>query len=241
MGFGILFIGYFITYVMSMNPIGVVFRILGYALICKATANLSEYDGKFKMAGYMSLSLALLNTFSAVIKLTSFLYDNMVLASNPFSGMIGDIVALYVEPVAVLVFHIFLLLAIRSIAKDTEVSKIVMGASRNIFFIGLYYLLSFVKYILPPSIEQSYNENMALPMLLLYLVWIFLNHALLLSCYAHICDEADVEMTPTRSRFAILNKFMDKLTVKREHRREADEKYKRDRLEKLNNKKNKKK
>ena len=92
MGFGILFIGYFITYVMSMNPIGVVFRILGYALMCKATAKLFEYDGQFKIAGYMSLSLALLNTFSAVIKLTSFLYDNMVLASNPFSGMIGDIV-----------------------------------------------------------------------------------------------------------------------------------------------------
>ena len=241
MGFGILFIGYFITYVMSMNPIGVVFRILGYALMCKAALKLSEYDGKFKMAGYAALALALLNTFSATVELTSFLCDNMVIDTNPFSGMIGDSVTLYVEPLTVFAFHIFLLLAIRNIGKDTEVPKIVVGAGRNIFFIVLYYLLSFAKYILPPSIQQSYNRNMGLPMVILYLVWIFFNHALLLSCYSHICDEADVDMTPKRSRFALLNKFMDRLEEKRERSRKADEKYRQEKLEKQKNKKNKKK
>lgn len=237
MGFGILFIGYFITYVLSMNTVGVVFRILGYAIMCKATLKLSEYDVKFKTSAYLSLSLVFINALGATLELVSFLYDNMVISSNPFSGVRWDIVTLYVEPLVVLAFHILLLLAIRSIAKDTDMPKIVASAGRNIFFIGLYYLLSFLRYLLPPAILESYNENMSLPMVLLYLVWIFFNHALLISCYSHICDEADFEMTPKRSRIAFLNKYMDALEKKRERSRQEDEKYRREKLEKLKNKK----
>ena len=236
MGFGLLFIGYFITYLMSMNPFGIVFRILGYALICKAARKLSDYDDKFKMAGYFAASLVGISLLNAAIEITAFLYDNMVIAADPFPSMAGDILGLYVEPLAVLVFHIFLLLAIRSIAKDTDVPKIVMGSVRNIFLIGVYYLLSFLRY-LPLPIQESYNRNMGLPLVLFYLVWVLLQHALLLSCYANICDEGDVDMTPKRSRFAFVNKLKDELSEKRERARIADEKYRRERIQKAKNKK----
>ena len=236
MGFGLLFIGYFITYVMSMNPIGVVFRVLGYLLIARAAWKLSQYDGKFKAAQYSALALAALNLIDGIIRLTDFLYSNMVISVNPFPAVAGDILSKYAEPLAVLAFHVLMLLAIRSLAKETGISKIVISVHRDLFFIGVYYILSFVAY-LPLPIQESYNRYMGFPLILLYFAWIFLEHQLVFSCYIHICDEGDVDMTPKRSRFAILNKLMDGLTAKREDSRKADEQYRREKRDRLKNKK----
>lgn len=237
MGFGLLLIGYFVTYFMSMNPIGVVFRILGYLLIARAAGKLSEYDEKFKVAQYLSLLLGALNLADGAIKLTGFLYDNMVISVYPVQATaVGDILSGYAMPLAVLVFHILMLRAIRSIAKQTEISKIITSVGRNLFFIILYYVLSFIAY-LPLPIQETYSRNMGLSLTLLYLAWILLEHHLVFSCYVHICDEGDVDMSPKRSRFAIINMLRDGFAARQERSRKADEQYIREKRERLKSKK----
>ena len=43
MGFGLLFVGYFIAFLMSVNNYGFAFEIVGYAIMLSAVGKLSEY------------------------------------------------------------------------------------------------------------------------------------------------------------------------------------------------------
>lgn len=233
MGFGILFLGYCVTYIMSLNTFGVVFRLFGAVLMLLGCRKLSEYDKKFGPAAYSLIALVLISAIECASALTGFLYDNLFISADPFSSISG--VMIYVDAAAVLVFHIFLLLAVFSIAKSTEVTKIENAAIRNLFFVGLYFVLRVIDYI-PLPFQESYRKNFAMPIFLLNLAWIILNAIMLFSCYAKICDEGDVEMEQKPSRFEFVNKYRAELEEKR---RLADEKYAKKEQERKNKRKKK--
>lgn len=234
MGFGLLFIGYFTAYIMSLNRWGVLFRIFGYILASFGIIKLSQYNRNFIYSLYASLSLALINCFTALSGVSAYLYDNLVISSNPFGDTFLSVIA-SIEMVMILVFHVLLLFAVRAIAKETEADKIVVASMRNLFFIGAYFVLYFVQY-LPFGFIDSYKRNMGMPIFVLYLVCLVFNLILLFSCYSGICDENDVEMERKPSRFEFVNKYREELDARQEKaKREADE-YRRQRKEQKNKK-----
>ncbi|MBQ8141406.1 MAG: hypothetical protein IJ038_06920 [Clostridia bacterium] len=239
MGFGLLFIGYFITYIMALNSIGPVFRLVGYAIMCRATGKLSEYDGKFKFAQIGSIVLIVFSAVDSIVEAVAFLHENLILESNPVENLPIEII-LDFESVVVFVYHVLLLLAIRSIAKETDVHKITVSVGSDFFFIGLYYLLSIIGYI-PFPFQESYVQNMGLPLVILYLVWIIFDLKLIFSCYVYICDEQDVDMERKPSRFAFVNKFRAAFEQKQQRAKEESDKYKREKAEARRNRKNGKK
>lgn len=224
MGFGIMVFGYFITYIMALNTFGAFFRFAGYLVMAYGAKKLSEYESSFLWSEYASLLLALMSAVRIVADFTLFIPTNIL-----------DTLV-YVEAALVLLYHILLLLAIRTIAKDTDSEKIQSKAITNIFFISLYYLLYVVGFI-PTSFKSSYEANMGLPLLLLNFAWIILDLVLLVSCYSGICDENDVDMERKPSRFAFVNKMRAELDAKGERARESALQYKRDKAERKKKKK----
>ena len=123
MGFGIMFFGYFITYIMALNTYGVFFRFAGYLLMAYGAKKLSDYQTSFLWSEYASLLLALLTAVRIVSDFTLIIPIKLL-----------DMLP-YVEATVVLLYHVLLLLSIWKIAKETEVEKIQSRAITNIFFI----------------------------------------------------------------------------------------------------------
>ena len=224
MGFGLLFFGYFITYIMALNTFGAYFRFAGYLLMAYAATRLSEYHSRFIWSVYVSALLALMSVLSIVADFTQLIPLNIM---N---------VLMYVEAAVVLVYHVTLLLAIRAIAKDTDSEKIQGNSVRNLFFIALYYIL-YVLSVLPTPFKESYQNNMGLPLLLLNFAWIILDLVLIASCYSRICDENDVNMERKPSRFAFVNKIRAELDAKQARARASSLQYKKEKAERKKNKK----
>lgn len=224
MGFGILFFGYFITYIMALNTFGAFFRFAGYLVMAYGVKKLSEYQSSFMWSGYASILLAIMSAVRIVADFTQLIPTDLL-----------DTLV-YAEAALVLVYHILLLLAIRAIAKDTESEKIQGNSVRNLFFISLYYLL-YVVGMLPTPFKASYEANMGLPLLLLNFAWIILDLVLIVSCYSRICDENDVDMERKPSKFAFVNKMRAELDAKQARARESSMQYKREKAERKRNKK----
>ena len=224
MGFGIMVFGYFITYIMALNTYGVYFRFAGYLMMAYSAKKLSEYESSFVWSEYTSLALSLMSAARIFADFTQLLPVRLI-----------DALA-YADAALVLVYHVLLLLAIRAIAKDTESDKIKANSIRNLFFIGVYYLL-YLFAILPTPLKASYEENMGLPILLLNLAWIILDLILLISCYSQICDENDVDMQRKPSRFEFVNKIRAELDAKQLRARESSLQYKKEKAERKRKKK----
>ena len=231
MGFGVLFFGYCITYIMALNPYGVLFRLFGYLLIVLGCKKLSEYEPRFKRSALMGVVLLALSVVQLVSFLLDFAYENLLIASDLFPSAIDDVL-FYLNLALVCTFHVFLLLAIRCIARDTESDRIQSAAVRNLFFVCMYYFMVLLAYV-PSPIQEAYNKYLALPLFMLNIAWLILNVVLLFSCYAKICDEGDVEMEQKPSRFEFVNNYRREME---ERRRIADEKYAKKQQEKKNNK-----
>ena len=238
MGFGVLFIGYFITYLMSINKFGAVFRVIGYLVMTYAGVKLASYNKNFRYPVYVSSVLSLLSVLESASLVTGYLYDNMLLASNIFGGTFSTVIG-YVDELFVFAFHVSLLLAIRAMAKETEISKIVYAAIRNIFLISLYVVLRFMAFI-PLPIQEAYNKNMGVPLFLFYIVCIALDALIIFSCYYAICDENDTEMKQKPSRFAFINQYREERDAKQAKAEAEIEKYRQELIARKKNKKKRK-
>ena len=238
MGFGVLFIGYFITYAMSINTFGVFFRLLGYLIMTYAGVKLASYNKNFRYPVYVSSALVLLSGLEAASFVIGYLYDNMVLATNIFGGAFDTVIG-YVDEIIVFVFHITLLIAIRAMARETEISKIEYASVRNIFLIALYCVLRIVAY-LPLPIKEAYNKNMGVPLFMFYLVLIILDAVIIFSCYYGICDENDTDMKRKPSRFEFVNKYREERDAKQAKAEAEMEKYRRELLERKKSKRKRK-
>lgn len=234
MGFGLLFVGYFFATLMSINVAGAFIRIIGYGIILISAGKLNKYNRSF---GLLQIAAAVMVGVSVLISasdVSRFLYDNLIINSNIFGETYRTFMS-YVEMALGFAFNTVMLLAIRNIAIETDVPKIVVAAMRNFIFICIYYVLNVIG-MLPFSFAEAYAKYMGAPVLLLYFVWIILNLILIYSCYARICDESDVEMLRKPSRFEFVNNMRERADQKERKAMESQAEYRRQKREKKLNK-----
>ncbi|MBE6550378.1 MAG: hypothetical protein E7670_08135 [Ruminococcaceae bacterium] len=203
MGFGLLFIGYFMAAFMSMSPIGgYLIRLVGYAMILFGALKLKRYNKDFR---YLCMGALLMSAISFVIALSA-IFDNITTVTL-FSENVKNVIG-HLERIGYVLFTFSMCLPIRSIAKETEVEKIAVASVRNFIFTAIYFILYLVAYI-PLPFTNEYKAYFGTPVFVLYIVIIFMNLFMLFSCYAKICDESDVEMAQKPSRFAFVNRFRE--------------------------------
>ncbi len=226
MGFGLLFIGYFLT--MINSPIlglwGTLTRLCGCAVMICASVKLKKYNKAFDLTLIGSVLMAIMTCVLLVINVDDFLFDNLIVTGKLFSDVAKTVIG-YIEQGVSFVFNSFLLWGVFQIARETEVKKITTAAIRNYIFICAYYVIYLVSF-LPFVGIQSARSDFALILWILYFVWIGLNIWLLFDCYARICDEDDVDMERKPSKIPFVNKLRDEFEERSRKAREADAMFK---------------
>ncbi|MBE6546021.1 MAG: DUF1090 domain-containing protein [Ruminococcaceae bacterium] len=230
MGFGWLFVGYFVANFMSLHQFGAIFRMIGYGMMLGASVRLCRYHRSFLGLEILSLLMVLLcgvlSLGNAELFAQEFLLKELTLLPETVYTVFG-----HGEQWLMLALQAALLWAIRSIAVDIGVPKIAVSATRNFIFVCMYYVVYAIS-LLPIPMPSVVSATVAIIAWILFFAWMILNQILLFSCYAKICDEDDVEMEQKPSRFAFVNQFRREVEQKEQKAREADALYREEKQKK---------
>ncbi len=220
MGFGLLFLGYFAMTLMTFNPVGVLAQIIGYTLMLVASVKLNVYNIKFRWLAIACGIMIAISCAIAVSDISQFLYDNLIIKSQPFGNTYNNIFN-YVQLTGMFLMHTALLASIRSISIETGVLKNAMAAIRNYVFVCLYFVL----WLLATTVN-AISTYCLIAAVITYFIYAIANNILIFSCYAKICDECDVEMEQKPSRFAFVNKMRAQSQARQAEAQARREEYK---------------
>lgn len=242
MGFGLLFIGYFIAFLMSVNNYGFAFQIVGYAIMFTAIGKLSEYKHKLSRTTLPLFLLSLCSLFDAGHLLADLLSVQLSLFSDSNSFFISNL-----SIVISVVFQVLLLLGIREIGQDAEADGIPVRAVWStvvVCAVGLWKLSLSVLGQFPAIADSPAFRLLTLGAALAGLLYPIAVLAFLFSCYAKICAPEDTDMEMRPSRFAFVNRWREEREKKADEVKRLRDEYQQ-KLEQKNstpsNKKHKKK
>lgn len=208
MGFGVLFFGYFIYFLLQMNPYGYGWILLpfGCLLIVRAVNSLAQYFAKMKYLFISLIPMFLLSLYRLFYGLNTLCGWNIVFAGEVVLHWVA-----FAERLFLLAFHLIFARAVFEIATDLELPRIRVASVRNFIFVGIYFILYTVAEF--PTALTTYLTVLAK---IVQIIWIILNVIMIYSCYMNICPEGeeDGESAPKRSRFKFLNNIRDKFTKK---------------------------
>ena len=205
MGFGILFIGYFIAFLMSLHKYGFLCRIIGYYLIFLSLQKLSEYKTTLSRAVIPLLVMTLCGVYDAGAMISESVF------ATPFPEVFSYAVDV-LEIVSSYVFHVLLLKGIICLGEDTEQPKVCSFARWNLVAVTSYCILNAILMVMQAfapfgdPFAQSFASVLARITLLAGILYPIVMLVLIHSCYAQICAPEDLDMEPKPSRFAFINK-----------------------------------
>jgi hypothetical protein len=217
MGFGYLFLGYVIEYVLELNAYGALLYLPGYALIYLGLSNLQMYCHSFRYAKWLTLPLAVLAAYRTLEGAGRLFFFSVPIVTEQISRVVS-----LANMFLVLAFHVMLGLAIKDIALKTGVKRIAATALRNTVFAALYFCVA-----IPVSFMSSVDSILYGSLLILRLLWAILNSVLLYTCYMRICpaEEVQREAMPKPSRIGFVNKFREEFQKREDRAIAADREY----------------
>lgn len=207
MGYGLVLIGYALTFFTSLTLYGWLFRLLGYAAMAYGLFKLKDYFPFYKLSLFSVLALFLTGIGEAGAEIFSLLGKDAELFKT---------VVFYTRDVLVLVFHVLFLIATyiaygvvgmteKKVNAVTDICAVVLGY--------VFYILAALKIV-----EGSVA-------IFVQLIWTVMVFFLIFGCYMRICPEGDESMPRRESKIPFINKFSEALE-KREA--EAVERTRRD-------------
>lgn len=232
MGFGLLFIGYFMTVlnIPMLGIFGTLIRIGGCAIMLCAILKLKSYCKPFELSLIGVFLMLCMSAVLLFLNIDSLLYDSLIIQSKLVTDFAKTVIG-YVEQGVSFVFISLLLWGIFNLARDTEAKKVMVGVIRNYIFICAYYAVYLISF-LPFSGIRSARSEFAVITWILYFVCIALNLFLIFSAYAQICDENDAEMDKRTANVPFLNNLVDAFEQQSRKAREEDRLYKQQKKQK---------
>ncbi len=198
MGFGLLFFGYALTFLLSINPYGYIFALTGTAVMLSSLSKLCLFERRFALARLICFVLTVLSMAMCVIAILPF--DTV--DENVFSYVLAAFLILAFP------YHFLVYNSIYRISDSVGDIKIKRRALRNSILLVFevliasaavifwYFKIEFAKYLLMTAV--------IFPILL-----IFLNLSLFYSCYKNICEEGDEDAPRKPSKIPFLNKLFE--------------------------------
>lgn len=225
MGFGTLFIGYFLL----LNIFNFAYTDLIAALIMAYGAyKLASVTPDFKRGFYLTLPLALLGLYEVV----ALLFDmfGMKLGTDTLTGIIGIIRCALIGALSFL-----FLTGIKKLSVELDITRLNERARGARLLITLAYSIALILEI--PSLDKIIPTKVLAVIALLSLVFTFsaIIYALtaIYSAYMRICMPEDLLKEEKQSRFSAVNKF-------RENEKKRGEEYANYKMEKYKEKNSKK-
>lgn len=214
MGWGLLFFGYFLEFILGMNTMFAPFvHVLGYALMAVGINGLRRYCRSFVRVYACALALLLLGVWRMFVGV-----DELFSLQLPFllDGINQTVV--WLNFALMILFHIFLALSVKELALRVSVSKNAVRAMRNLIAFGLY-AVCYLLLMLVPTLKFLVPAT-----LLLWPLWAICNCVMLYSCYMRIAPANESDQRPP-SRFAFVNRMRSAIEIREQKAIEADRAY----------------
>jgi len=199
MGFGYLFVGYFMAFAFSLANVYFFFDIIGGALMLVGLSKLASHGKNFYRAMWADIGYIVLCLMRTVLL--------MLKVIGP-EGVLTDVLGIGIAA-ASLVLQFFILAGIYFIARQVELEKEENHAKRNILCVLLYYLGHIAALLILPYLGTAANL-ISLALLLFGFAVIIMNLILIHSCYCRICISGQESGERPPSRFAFVNRFHEK-------------------------------
>jgi len=198
MGFGLLILGYFLTFAFTISQAYFFADVIGALVMLYAFTKLSEYNRYFRGAAAAGMLFTLLALTSGV------LLSMHMLTSE---GML-DILLDAAKSLSALGMHVFMLLGTRGIAEGADCGKLADRAMRNLVMVITYYVLYFGTLIAAPFLPAVVSYISFL-VYIYFLVCLVLNLLLLHTCFGMLYPAEGDPMENRRYRVPLFNKVSD--------------------------------
>ncbi len=216
MGYGLVLIGYALTFFVSLTLYGWVVRLLGYAVMAYGFFKLKDYFPSYKLSLFTLMALFAVGLCESGAEIV-----HLFGASTETLDQIKTVIY-YIRDGLILVFHILFLIssyiAFGAVGlDDKKVSAVTDICAVTVGYI--FYVLSALHIV---------EANVAF---FVQMIWMLMVLVLIFGCYMRICPEGDEDMPRRESKIPFINKFAEALE-KRENeaiektRREIEEKKK---------------
>lgn len=193
MGFGLLFIGYFIAYLGAFLPqISLFTYVLGSGVILFSLRKLIYENKLFVSSATLAIVLELLSIIS--------------LGINVLNGGRGTlaVVLVYIVEALAYAFNILVMLSISKLAKDVELPKLSIMALINVGFVST----GFVFFVLSESIS---NQSILMWLTPIYvvvkLIYSIFSLVIIFNSYMRICYEGDEKMQKETTGIKLFDKL----------------------------------
>ena len=223
MGFGILFIGFFLLlnfpYHSYTDAISAVITL--YALY-----KLSSVNANFKRASYVAA------TFS-VFGILEFFYTALIVFIPSINSQIAFTVISIIRYALICLLSVITMLGMRDVANEVNLRVIAIKCERVVYMTYPIYALSIASEVLSFfTLPFTVMQPIAVVILVCNVVLIIISLMVIYNCYMRICMPEDEDMPEKESRFAFVNKF-------RRHEDEKRKEYANYKLEKSKKKQEK--
>lgn len=184
MGFGILFLGYFLTLNFEFKGVNIPPDFLGYILMMIACSKLTPYSENFKRTNWCLIPLTVISAGLTTMEIISSI-------NSQFAFLyIADI--RNVKYLLIIVMHYFMLNALMDISKEVGRYKITDKCRRNMVITTIIMILVV---ILTLPFNFPFKDSIAwIATLILLNGMVLLNSVQIFSCYMWICYEGDEDM-----------------------------------------------
>lgn len=202
MGFGILFFGYFLTFLGGITPIAAFTYVLGSAIMLLALYKLSEQNKLFATSCVMSFLLFLIS------------FAIMLMYVFNYTSAIAYNILILLQTLLSIAFNVILMLAIFAISKEVELTRIQVNSAINIFFISISGIVNIVSMFFDNEDVLARLGMVYFVSQILYTVFALI---IIFKCYMKICYEEDRDMSQASGGvpiFDFLNRLFDKATHK---------------------------
>ena len=187
MGFGLVLVGYFLSFLMSNFHSA--FAFAGAYLMINGLLKLKDYKREFIYVLYPAGLFMALSLKDTALELLSVFGIEVAF----FEGAVISTVFELLMIAAVSLFHLSLFLAISDLAKEVGVEKIRVASLRNLVFFAVYIVACAVRYF-PVKYPDVFLIYLNLIIQLMQIFWIVLSILLLFSCFRNIVDKEKQEL-----------------------------------------------
>lgn len=240
MGFGLLLIGYAITFLITVGIGKYLFAgmLIGGFIMFLGLSELRKYSPAFIYALIADVLLILCSFYeTAAFFDDAFMLELGIVSQNLLA--VFD----WIEFALNLVFNIAMLYGIADLSRRVEYSKTMEKAYRNMVFVAIANAFELITMI--PNTLFSEDRAFFLSLLLIIRIfYVVLNLLLIFKCYAMICSEGEENMERKPSRFKFINDIRAKQDEREQKAIESTkayiEKKQKQKVQKNNEKKHKK-
>ena len=198
MGFGLLILGYFLTFAFTISQAYFFADVIGALVLLYAFTKLSEYNLHFRSAAVAGIVFTLLALAGGLM------ISMHMLTSEGILDILLDIA----KSVSALVMHIFMFLGTRGIAQGAECTGLAEKTMRNLALTVTYYVLYFLTLLLSLA-APAIVSYVSFLVYLYFLVCLVLNLLLFHTCFGMLYPAEGDPMENRRSRVPLFNKVSD--------------------------------